>query len=91
MTWQLSINGVPHDLSTVTDVTFTYIKPDGTVVSLVGSVIDAVNGTVRFDVAESDFDTPGGYAFDVQVDYADGTKRTFVKDTIEIEDDVNKS
>ena len=90
MVWQLSINGEPHDLSTVARVTFTYIKSDETVVYIDGSIIDAANGTVRFDVAESDFDTPGGYKFDLQVDYVDGTKRTFEKDIIKIDDDVNK-
>ena len=91
MTWELTINGTDADLTTATSVQFAYNKDTASQVIITATITDASKGQVRFDVLDTDFDTKGDYTFDIQVVYDDDTKRTFIKDSLEIIDDVNKS
>ena len=90
--WELTVNGIAHDLVDVTTITFTYRKQDGTTKNLTGAKYDSPNGLISFNVDSNFFDEVGTFPFDIQLVYNDAlpTKRTFVKDTITVEDDVNK-
>ena len=70
---------------------FTYIKKNGNEVKLAGINIDSVKGRYRFTPDTTTFDEVGTHTFDIAIDYGNGIQTTFVKDTILIEDDVNKS
>ena len=92
-TWELSIakrDGTTEYLENAASVEFTYFKR-GVEVKIVGTITDANAGLAKFSVLETDFDTVLKADFDIQVVFNDGTKRTFVKDKLEVEDDVNKS
>ena len=91
MTWNLTINGTEADLTTATSVEYAYNKDTASQVVIVGTITDASKGQVKFDVLDTDFDTKGSFTFDIQVVYNDDTKRTFIKDDLEIIDDVNKA
>lgn len=91
MEWFLKIDGVAADLTNVDSSTFYYDK-NGTPISISGTVTGApTDGQINFTPGPTDFDTAGTFPFDIQVLYLDGSKRTFIKDTIEIVDDLNKA
>jgi hypothetical protein len=89
MVWELKINDSPADLREVSLSEFSY-NLDGNIITIEGVISDATNGLVKFLISDTDFDTPGKFEFDIQLTYNDGTKRTFIKDIIVIEDDINK-
>ena len=92
-TWKLSIaliDGTTEYLENAATVEFTYFKKD-VEVKLVGDIINAAEGLVKFTVVEATFDTVLKADFDIQVVFSDGTKQTYVKDRLEIQKDVNKA
>lgn len=90
MTWAFTLNGKPHDLTNVTSMTFAYREKSGGVVKISGVATDALAGIAKFDIGSNVFAVAGVFEFDIQLVYSDGTKRTYIKDRITIEDDINK-
>lgn len=91
MTWDLTINNVAVDITDAQSIQFTYLK-NGLIVTIDGDIIGlGTDGRVKFIPTLTTFDTVLKTTFDIQVVFSDGTKRTFIKDNIEILDDVNKS
>ena len=91
-TWELTINGAAVDLTGATSLQFAYTKVGSSETTILDgeAVAPLTEGKVKFTPDSETFDTTGTSKFDVQAVLADGFKRTFVKSTIEIEDDVNK-
>jgi len=63
----------PADLTGATTVTFVFLKPDGTVMEKIGTIVDAANGLVRYNTvgnpstATGDLDVPGTWKVQVRV------------------------
>jgi hypothetical protein len=68
----------PLDLTDATSVTFIMRnKSGGTAkVNAAATVVDAAGGTVRYDWAEGDTDTPGSYQAEWQITWGDGLQQT---------------
>jgi hypothetical protein len=84
------VDGTKIYLETATSLTFTYMKGE-TEINLVATITDAAKGEYRFDPSETDFDTKGTFAYDIQIIYDDGVKTTPDSGDLIIEDDVNKA
>lgn len=69
---------------------FTYVKKSGVEIKLIGINIDSAKGRYRFTPDTTTFDEVGTHTFDISVDYGNGIQTTFIKDTIKIDDDINK-
>jgi len=82
--YKLKINGEVADLSEVNSVKYTYALRDGEVTTIDGVVEVLEDGVVRFDVSSSNFSVVGDYFFDIEVNYSNDIKRTFIKDKIRI-------
>ena len=85
----LSINGVAVNLAETT-VRFSYVKEGGKIgKSIVGTVIDAPLGKVRFQPIVGDFSEVGAFMFDIEASVA-GIPTTYRIDRLKIIDDVSK-
>lgn len=72
--------GFAADLSAALTVHFimkSRTAPGAPKVNAVATIVDRPTGSVRYDWAAGDTDTPGVYNAEWQVTYNDGRKRTF--------------
>ena len=90
MQWTLQLNGVAVNLTGYLSVTFA-LNMNGTVITIAGVITDAANGIVTFAPTGTEFDSVGSFICDIQAVDAGGLITTYIKDTLEIVDDVNKA
>jgi 5-hydroxyisourate hydrolase-like protein (transthyretin family) len=69
------------------------LKPGGAVKisALLGTIVDAVNGRVRYEFVAANTDTSGEYEAEFQVEYSDASIQTFPNDgfiPVSIKDDI---
>ena len=83
----------PLDLDLVSKVEFAFTKDASTtVIYQCIKNADSKSGLVEVPFVASDVDTAGTFPYDIQVTWAaNSRKRTILKSTLELEDDVNKN
>lgn len=71
-------NGVALDLSTASAVRFQMRKDDDRnyTVDAPAVIVSALAGTVRYDWADGDLNSPGDYLCQWEIEWADGTFQT---------------
>jgi Rib/alpha/Esp surface antigen-like repeat protein len=67
----------PVDLTSAESITF-HMRESGQAIKIEGeaTVVDASAGTVKYDWAAGDTDTPGNYQCEVEITYTNGTVHT---------------
>jgi hypothetical protein len=73
--------GDPVDLTSAASVNF-HMKEAGQSIKIEGAatIVDANLGTVKYDWAAGDTDTPGTYQCEVEITYSDSTVQTVPND-----------
>jgi hypothetical protein len=87
----LKKDGTLLDLSTIGSVELAIRKKDGVVVIVCDKDENDLTGKVYSNMNSSVVDDIGTFTFDVRVTWLDGTKTTFIKDSLIFKDDINKT
>ena len=85
----LKSNGDFVNLDDIDETVLSIAKSSGVVSTTCTKDSDPTSGVVYADMNSTIVDDKGSFPFDVQVVWLDGTKTTFLKDTIVFKGDIN--
>jgi hypothetical protein len=93
LTASLAVNGQPLDLTNATSVKLI-MKSAGALVTGTCTIVDAVDGGIKYVWAGGDTAVSGTYQVEFQVTWNDGTKQTLPNDsydTVTVMDDLDNA